>query len=112
MLSYALCYVIIEECLLKRRIKAVFWWCYMHSPNPLSNAEILKVMPTNKSISDIYHTIHEHSRLEASIRLGVMLLFGVICIIMIAYLPIFGTKIATLFCPITQIVSNFWGAVH
>ena len=52
---------------IERRIKAVFWWCYMHSPNPLSNAEILKVMPTNKSISDIYHTIHEHSRLEASI---------------------------------------------
>ena len=38
----------------------------MHSPNPLSNAEILKVMPTNKSISNIYHTIHEQSRLEAS----------------------------------------------
>lgn len=52
---------------IERRIKAVFWWCYMHSPNPLSNAEILKVMPTNKSISDIYHTIHEQSRLEASI---------------------------------------------
>ena len=51
----------------EKRIKAVFWWCYMHSPNPLSNAEILKVMPTNKSISDIYHTIHEQSRLEASI---------------------------------------------
>ena len=51
----------------ERRIKAVYWWCYMHSPNPLSNAEILKVMPTNKSISDIYHTIHEQSRLEASI---------------------------------------------
>ena len=52
---------------LERRLKAVYWWCYMHSPNPLSNAEILKVMPTNKSISDIYHTIHEQSRLEASI---------------------------------------------
>ena len=52
---------------LERRLKAVYWWCYMHSPNPLSNAEILKVMPTNKSISDIYHTIHEQFRLEASI---------------------------------------------
>lgn len=51
----------------ERLIKAVLWWCYMHSPNPLSNAEILKVMPTNKSISDIYHTIHEQSRLDASI---------------------------------------------
>ena len=24
-----------------RRIKAVFWWCYMHSPEPLSATEIL-----------------------------------------------------------------------
>ena len=37
----------------ERLIKVVFWWCYMHSSNPLSNTEILKVMPTNKSISDI-----------------------------------------------------------
>ena len=41
---------------IERRIKAVFWWCYMHSPNPLSFKEILKVMPTNTSISDIYNT--------------------------------------------------------
>ena len=38
----------------ERRIKAVFWWCYMHSPKPLSANEILKVMPTDKSIADIY----------------------------------------------------------
>ena len=51
----------------EKRIKAVFWWCYMHSPKPLSPAEILKVMPTNKSISDIYNTMNERSRLEDSI---------------------------------------------
>ena len=39
----------------ERRIKAVFWWCYMHSPKPLSLSEILKVMPTDKSISTIYN---------------------------------------------------------
>lgn len=26
----------------ERRIKAVFWWCYMHSPKRLSASEILK----------------------------------------------------------------------
>lgn len=52
---------------IERRIKAVFWWCYMHSPNPLSFKEILKVMPTNKSISDIYNTMILQSRLESSI---------------------------------------------
>ena len=39
---------------IERRIKAVFWWCYMHSPEPLSANEIIKVMPTDKSIAEIY----------------------------------------------------------
>ena len=38
----------------ERRIKAVFWWCYMHSPRPLSASEIVKTMPTDQSIADIY----------------------------------------------------------
>ena len=29
-----------------RRIKAIFWWCYMHTEAPLAPAEILRVMPT------------------------------------------------------------------
>lgn len=49
---------------IERRIKAVFWWCYMHQPRPLSPAEILKVMPTEKSISKIYNTMNTRSRLE------------------------------------------------
>ena len=28
---------------IERRIKAVFWWCYMHSPKPLSASEILNM---------------------------------------------------------------------
>lgn len=52
---------------IEKRIKAVFWWCYMHSPNPLSLKEILEVMPTNKSISTIYNTMNERSKLDASI---------------------------------------------
>ena len=52
---------------IERRIKAVFWWCYMHSPKPLSLAEILTVMPTNKSISDLYNTMNSQSQLEESI---------------------------------------------
>ena len=38
----------------ERRIKAVFWWCYMHSPRPLSVSELLVTMPTDHSIADIY----------------------------------------------------------
>ena len=51
----------------ERRIKAVFWWCYMHSPRPLSATEILKVMPTDKSIAAIYNRMTSRGRLENSI---------------------------------------------
>ena len=51
----------------ERRIKAVFWWCYMHSSRPLSAAEIIKVMPTDKSISAIYNRMSSRGQLEYSI---------------------------------------------
>jgi len=51
----------------ERRIKAVFWWCYMHSPKPLSASEILKVMPTDKSIADIYRKISIRNQTEGAI---------------------------------------------
>lgn len=37
-----------------KRIKAVYWWCYMHTECPLSAAEILKEMPTDKDIDLLY----------------------------------------------------------
>ena len=51
----------------ERRIKAVFWWCYQHSPKPLSSSEILKVMPTDQSIAAIYHRINQRYRVDNSI---------------------------------------------
>ena len=39
---------------LMRRIKAVYWWCYMHTEDPLSPAEILRVMPTDDDIDALY----------------------------------------------------------
>lgn len=35
---------------LTRRIKAIFWWCYMHTEHPLPAAQILKIMPTDTQI--------------------------------------------------------------
>ena len=52
---------------IERRIKAVFWWCYMHSPDPLSASEILKTMPTDKSIADIYQRMLDAGKHNASI---------------------------------------------
>ena len=42
---------------IERRIKVVFWWCYVHLPEPLSAAEIIKMMPTDRSITDIYNRL-------------------------------------------------------
>ena len=52
---------------IERRIKAVFWWCYMHSPEPLSANELLKVMPTDKSITDIYDRLSPRKKIDGSI---------------------------------------------
>lgn len=54
---------------IERRIKAVYWWCYMHSPEPLSSSEILKKMPTDKSIAAIYQRMNERERLEKSLSI-------------------------------------------
>ena len=52
---------------IERRIKAVFWWCYMHSPDPLSASEILETMPTDKSIADIYQRMLDAGKHDTSI---------------------------------------------
>ena len=51
----------------ERRIKAVFWWCYQHSPEPLSSSEILKTMPTDQSIAAIYERMNRRYRIDRSI---------------------------------------------
>lgn len=51
----------------EKRIKAVFWWCYMHSPEPLSASEILRVMPTDKSIAEIYKKMTYQEKLSGLI---------------------------------------------
>lgn len=39
---------------LVRRVKAVYWWCYMHTECPLPAAEILRSMPTDADIDLLY----------------------------------------------------------
>lgn len=50
-----------------RRIKAVYWWCYMHSPRPLSATELLKYMTTDQSIDAIYKRMNQKTQLEGTI---------------------------------------------
>jgi hypothetical protein len=40
-----------------REIKAVFWWCYMHTEFPLPPSELLRVMPTDESIAELYRNL-------------------------------------------------------
>ena len=42
-----------------RRIKAIYWWCYLHSPNPKPAPEILAIMPTDTDIAAIYQQADE-----------------------------------------------------
>ena len=75
---------------IERRIKAVFWWCYFHTPKPLSASEILKVMPTDRSISKLYKAMNERAKLEDSIPTWEMLLCGQNYINPIHFLLVFG----------------------
>ena len=52
---------------LMRRIKAIFWWCYMHTECHLGAADILKVMPTDKEIDGIYRRLTNSEKLSESI---------------------------------------------
>jgi hypothetical protein len=52
---------------LLRRIKAVFWWCYMHTERLLAPAELLRVMPKDKDITSHYRRLSEQQQLCDSI---------------------------------------------
>jgi len=46
---------------LTRRMKAVFWWCYTHSPHPQPAATILATMPTDAALESAwYHASQTH----------------------------------------------------
>ena len=52
---------------LERRLKAVYWWYYMHSLRPLSVTDILNYMPTDESIVAIYKRLSEYCQIDRSI---------------------------------------------
>ena len=52
---------------LNRRIKAVFWWCYLNTECPLGPADILSVMPTDDDIDAIYNKLTTREKLSSDI---------------------------------------------
>ena len=49
---------------LLHRIKAIFWWCYMHTESPLPAAEILRTMPTDDVVDGLFATASRSSKRE------------------------------------------------
>lgn len=50
-----------------RRVKAVFWWCYMHAECPLPPAEILRVMPTDDEVDGLFDSASSLERKEEGV---------------------------------------------
>lgn len=46
------------------RIKAIFWWCYMHTEAPLPPAEILRVMPTDDQVEGLFASASSRGKRE------------------------------------------------
>lgn len=49
---------------LLHRIKAVFWWCHLHTEAPLPASEILRVMPTDSEVEGLFASAQRRSRRE------------------------------------------------
>lgn len=47
-----------------RRIKAVFWWRYLHTECPLAFAEILRTMPADATVAEFYQVADSASKEE------------------------------------------------
>lgn len=45
-----------------RRIKAAFWWCYLHMEDPLPLCELLRLMPTDSDIERYYHNLSQEQQ--------------------------------------------------
>ena len=49
---------------LMRRVKAVFWWCYLHTESPRPARDILSSMPTDDDIDFLYRTYSSSPKRE------------------------------------------------
>lgn len=47
---------------LLHRVKAVMWWCYMHTEEPESPAEILRRMPRDEDVDGLFATVSGEGR--------------------------------------------------
>ena len=49
------------------QIKAVFWWCYMHTECPMKPADLLREMPTDESIAELYRSATNQPEKEIAV---------------------------------------------
>lgn len=53
---------------LTRRIKAIFWWCYIHTESPLKIDQILEEMPTDQSIVELYRASAKSNERDTAVE--------------------------------------------
>lgn len=53
---------------LNRQIKAVCWWCYLHTEEPFSPAEILSQTYTDTQIAELFANTHHFAQAQATIE--------------------------------------------
>ena len=53
-----------------RRVKAVFWWCYLHTERPRPARELLRSMPTDDDIDFLYKPYSAAPKREDGARSG------------------------------------------
>lgn len=61
---------------LDRRIKAIAWWCYQHTPHPLPATEILATMPTDQDIEEAYQRAYQNNPETIRLATGAPQLWG------------------------------------
>ncbi|MDP9800926.1 hypothetical protein J2S49_001002 [Arcanobacterium wilhelmae] len=54
---------------LQRRIKAVAWWCYLHTPDPLPPAQLLAHTVTDEQIVAMYQLAHDRRAAQEELNM-------------------------------------------
>lgn len=55
---------------LLHRVKAAYWWCYTRAPGPLPPARILREMPTDATIENLYQNARERHEQDGPVQWG------------------------------------------
>lgn len=55
---------------LNHRVKAVLWWCYLHTENPATPAQILTNTHTDQEITQLFATAQHRAQNKNNYKAG------------------------------------------